>query len=308
MQIKFVNASCVISLLLSVAVVADNTIPVIPVVPAQQAKADLPKPPPVKRQKAAVKKTTSRTAAKTTVDSSRNTIVMKPGVNEIVQVAVNHLNRIVTPYANPKIRTSSPATTEIHGNVIYIGSDNESPITLFIIDKDDEEQALSLTLIPRKIPPREIALSLQGKQGSLVGATQTQLAKKWESAQPYVNTLENLFRTLALGQLPPGYQLQKQAMGSLPHCRQTGLRFEFSRGQTIVGHHLMVHIGLIHNTAPHPIEFIEDTCGDWDIAAVTAFPRHVLNPGEKTEVYVAQKRNYTREVEVKRPSLLMGGK
>ncbi|MBX2807142.1 MAG: type-F conjugative transfer system secretin TraK [Cellvibrionaceae bacterium] len=314
MQIKtkIFKYGCFIGLWFSASAVAQNAIPVIPIVPAQQAKADLPKPlshtTKAQKKRAQANKKNTGTRAHKAAGSSRNSIIMQPGVNEIVQVAVNHLNRIVTPYSHPKIRTSSPSTTEIHDNVIYIGSDNESPITLFIIDQDNEEQALSLTLIPRKIPPREIFLSLQGKPGITGSTKATKMAKKWESSQPYIATLEDLFRTLALGQLPPGYNLQKQAVGNLPYCRQTGLQFEFARGQTIVGHHLMVHIGIAHNAAPYPIEFIEDTCGDWDIAAVTAFPRHILNPGEKTEVYVAQKRNYTREIEVKRPSLLLGGK
>ena len=178
-------------------------------------------------------------------------------------------------------------------------------MTLFITEKGSEEQALSLTLIPRKIPPREIFLQLKESKSNI---RYTKHAEKWEQSQPYVATIERLFRTLALGQLPPGYSFQHDPQGQLPACRQTGLLFDFQAGQTVMGHNLIVHVGIATNMSPHSIEFIENTCGDWDVAAVSAFPRNVLNPGERTEIYVAQKRNYTREIKVKRPSLLLGGK
>lgn len=287
------------TLLFCTAVAAESPVPVIPVVPAAKAKANLSPPP----QKAAAVASSSVNETVTTYQD-RSQVPMEPGVNEIIQVAVNHLNRIVTPYAEPKITTSSPATTEIRDNVIYIGTTQESPLTLFITEKGSEEQALSLTLIPRKIPPREIFLQL--KEGTS-NIRYTKRAEKWEQSQPYVATIEQLFRTLALGQLPPGYSFEDDPNGELPACRQTGLAFDFQSGQTVMGHNLIVHIGIAKNTAPHAIEFIENTCGDWDVAAVSAFPRNVLNPGERTEIYVAQKRNYKREIKVKRPSLLLGG-
>ncbi len=278
-------------------------IPIIPVVPASKAKANLV---PLKQNK----QTKEITVAKFNkspgqrVDIKRSKIVMTPGVNEIVQIAQNHLNRIVTPFDNPKVTSSSPATTEARDNVIYIGSSNSTPITLFITEKGSEDLALSLTLIPKKIPPREIFLILNNQNNK---TKMTKSAKKWEESQPYISSLESILKSLALNQLPKGYALTNQDTESLPFCRQTGLKFNFKSGQTVLGHHFIIHIGVTENTSPIAIEFIESTCGDWDIAAVAAFPRVALNPGEQTEVYVIQKRNYKREIKMTRPSLLMAG-
>lgn len=275
-------------------------IPVIPVVSAVKAKANLEPINKVnKRQGAALNNEFK--GQKVNIDRSK--LVMQPGVNEIVQVAQGHLNRIVTPFENPKVTSTSPATTEARDNVIYIGTSSSVPVTLFITEKGSEDLALSLTLIPKKIPPREIFLSL-GSQ--LNGAVVTTTAKKWEESQPYIASLESLFKSLALNELPRGYQFSDQTEGELPKCRQAGLSFNFTTGQTVLGHHFIVHIGLAENKSSTPIEFIESTCGDWDIAAVSAFPRVALNPGERTEIYVIQKRNYKREIKVTRPSLLMG--
>jgi len=285
------------------AVFADSSpIPIIPLVPAAKAKADLPPPPLRKVAASAVKEVSDVAATKTYQDRSQ--VVMQPGVNEIIKVSVNHLNRIVTPYEHPTITTSSPVTTEIRDNVIYIGTSQEVPVTLFITEKGSEARALSLTLIPRKIPPREIFLKLK-TDGSVVRYSKR--AEKWETSQPYILTIENIFKSLALGELPPGYGFAGTAKNELPACRQAGLHFDFQSGQTVTGHHLIVHIGTATNTSPGAIEFIESTCGDWDIAAVSAFPRNILNPGDRTEIYVAQKRNYKKEIKLKRPSLLVGG-
>lgn len=275
-----------------------SNLPIIPVVPAAQAKADLPPMP-------AIMSRTSEGVSNSVASSNQANIVMKPGVNEIIEIAVNHLNRIVTPYEKPSVKKTSEVTTDIRDNVVYVGTNQESPVTLFITEKGSEEQALSLTLIPRKVPPREITLSL--KDGSM-GAVSTRKAEKWEKSQPYVSTIESLFRTLARGELPPGYTLEKSPLGELPKCRQAGLTFNFESGQTAMGHNLLVHIGVATNASPHAIEFVERECGDWDVAAVTSFPKNVLEPGERTEVYVAQKRNYKQEIKVSRPSLLVGGK
>ena len=283
---------------------AENDIPMIPVVSAQKAKANLAPPPPKKDSGKKSEPAKAHTPGVVNLDKSH--ITMQSGVNEIVQVAVSHLNRIVTPYDNPKVTTSSQATTEVRDNVVYIGTTNESPLTLFITEMGSEEQALSLTLIPKKIPPREIFLNLPKTQGNEIRVTKK--AAKWEKSQPYLITIESLLKGLALGELPSGYSFLKVASGVLPVCRQTGIEFDFKAGQTVTGHNLVVHIGVAKNTSPEPIEFVEDTCGAWDVAAVAAYPRNALEPGEMTEIYVAKKKHYRKEIKVDRPSLLRGGK
>lgn len=275
-----------------------SQLPVIPVVSAAQAKADLPALPPALQK-------SGENALAGLANRNKSNIVVKPGVNEIIEVAVNHFNRIVTPFERPSVKTAEGVQTKTTDNVIYVGTNQEVPLTLFVTEKGDESLALSLTLIPRKVPPREVTLSLAS---SMAGVASTRKAEKWEKSQPYVATLESVFRTLALGDLPPGYSLDKVALGELPKCRQTGLSFNFEGGQTALGHNLLVHIGVATNTSPQAIEFVESQCGDWDIAAVSAYPKNVLEPGERTEIYVAQKRNYKKEIKVTRPSLLVGGK
>lgn len=235
-------------------------------------------------------------------------LVMTPGVNEIVPVAVSHLNRIVTPFAEPAINTTSNATVNIEDNVVYVATNEENPVTLFITQKGSQARALSLTLVPRRIPPRELFLELEGgaSQAALIGNPR---AERWETSQPYIDTLRGVMRSLALGDIPQGYTLHDtNSQQRLPSCQQPGFNFRFAGGQTMVGHRLTVSIGVATNVSGQPLEFKEQSCGDWDVAAVAAWPRNVLSPNERTEIYVIRRADGAapESSTSARPSLLGG--
>ncbi|EBT3822543.1 conjugal transfer protein TraK, partial [Salmonella enterica] len=126
----------------------------IPVVPASVMKKDVPAP------------VTSGQSSHEVVGSMNENplLTMKPGVNQIIPIAVGHPNRIVTPFSNPEIvSTSLTGATDngqcgevcIKENVVYVATDKQYPVTMFITEKGSEAQALSLTMVPRRIPPRE---------------------------------------------------------------------------------------------------------------------------------------------------------
>ncbi|CEE92460.1 hypothetical protein XNA1_2900018 [Xenorhabdus nematophila str. Anatoliense] len=49
-------------------------------------------------------------------------------------------------------------------NVVYVATDKQYPVTMFITEKGSEAQALSLTMVPRRIGNR---VSLMSKQSDL---------------------------------------------------------------------------------------------------------------------------------------------
>jgi len=249
----------------------------------------------------------NNTSPRTEMNEASN-LVMAPGVNEIVPVAVSHLNRIVTPFGEPEVNTTSDATVNIEDNVIYVATTEENPVTLFITQKGSQARALSLTLVPRRIPPRELFLELEGgaTNAALVGNPK---AERWETSQPYIDTLRGVMRSLALGDIPQGYTLHDtNSQQRMPSCQQPGFNFQFAGGQTMVGHRLSVNIGVATNVSGQPLEFKEQSCGDWDVAAVAAWPRNVLGPNERTEVYVVRRadKKDPRMPTNTRPSLLGG--
>lgn len=243
------------------------------------------------------------------------TLVMTPGVNQVIPVAVNHPNRIVTPFSTPEVVSTTLSGMGPSGecgeicikeNVIYIATDKEHPVTMFITEKDSEAQALSVTMIPRRIPPREVFLKLDDETlFNSAMAYGNAKAEAWEKSQPYLETIRTIFRGLALGSIPQGYTIGKTPRNAkLPHCDHPGLEVDFSKGQFMSGHSVNVFVGVATNVANQPIEFKESWCGSWDVAAAAVWPRNLLLPGEKTEVFVATKQNRGKSSSTKRRSLL----
>lgn len=238
--------------------------------------------------------------------STVSRVRMSPGVNEILPVAQHHLNRLVTPFATPTVTTTSNATTEVRNNVVYVATGEEAPVTLYITEKDNESVALSVTLIPQRIPARELFLELDERTSSSTPLSSPQ-AKRWETSQPYVETVKTLMRQLALGETPRGYALKDTPEHeALPRCSQHGLTFDFAQGQMLLGHNLKVFVGLAKNGSPQPVEFKEQACGEWDVAAVAAYPRNLLQPNQRTEVFVVVRNGPERNRAARRPSLLSG--
>ncbi|MBS9962927.1 TraK domain-containing protein, partial [Vibrio alginolyticus] len=205
-------------------------------------------------------------------------------------------------------RTTSDAQTQIKGNVVYVATDKESPVSLYITPPGQEAPALSVTLVPRRIPPREITLAIDGQQWPIKGVVNRKAAT-WETAQPYVDSLRDLLRRLALNELPQGYDIRLASQSDTsPKCFQPGLKFGFKQGQIVTGHYFTVYVGLVESFADEPIEASEIACHTPDIVASAYWPRNILLPGEKTELYVVVRNHREEAVESQRPSLLVGGK
>lgn len=274
----------------------------IPVVPANVMKKNVPAP------------ITSNNSEAVGGMNEDPILLMKPGINQIIPVAVGHPNRIVTPFSDPEVVSTSLSGAGENGecgevcikeNVVYIATDKQHPVTMFITEKGSEAQALSLTMVPRRIPPREVFLKLDGTGVNSMFANTK--AESWEKSQPYVETIRSVFRKVALGEIPQGYTMNPIPAGvALPNCTHTDIKVDFSMGQYLMGHHINVFIGVVHNVSDQPVEFKEALCGGWDVAAVTTWPLNVLEPGQKTEVYVAKKQLRGIAPTSKRPSLLGG--
>ena len=230
------------------------------------------------------------------------TVTVEPGTTAIVEVAINHLNRIVTPFAAPQVRTVSSATTQVDGNVVYVATASEEPVALYLTDGQDPQTALSLTLAPRHLPPREIRLQPSGgpwRGGIVRGGTGP------AQAQPYVEGLVAAFRDLAKNRLPPGQDLRRARRGEKIRCSQPGITV--TAGQVLDGQRLAIITGVARNTGVSALELEERSCGaglDGSVLAIAAWPRVWLEPGERTEVFVALRPRDPDQERRDRPSLL----
>lgn len=140
---------------------------------------------------------------------SRQDVVVASGTNTLIPISRGQINRLVTPFDNPHIQTVSEAEISTSGNVIYVTTQDEKPVTMFVTPEDDESVAISLTLLPQGVPPIQanliLAKNVQGLASGMPITSSTNYsgqARKWERSQPYMDTLRSLMREMALGKLP----------------------------------------------------------------------------------------------------------
>jgi conjugal transfer pilus assembly protein TraK len=235
------------------------------------------------------------------------TIRVSPGTTAIAEVAIDHLNRIVTPFTSPQVRTVSRATTQVDGNAIYVATASEEPVSLFITEAGDTATAISLTLAPRHIPPREVRLVLTG---GLVRTAAPKIRSPRPLArndQPYVEHIASAFRALAQNRVPAGYGLRKARRGERLDCRQPGL--SVTSAQVFEGRGLRILAAKARNRGKQPIVLEEHRCSADSgavVAAVAAWPRSRLAPGEEAELYVAVRPRGPGREKGDRPSVLGG--
>lgn len=226
-------------------------------------------------------------------------VEVEPGVTEYLKIAMGHLNRILTPFDNPRVTTSSNADTKIDGRAVYVQPANDAPVTLFISERADPDASIPLTLKPGNVAPREIRLTLAPGMRHAVSSA----ARRWEESQPYVASLKELLTGLALGQVPAGYSLRPPRAGDpVVGCGVGGVRTQTQ--QVIEGHHFIVTVALASNGARQPVEFDEPTCYRPGVLAVSTWPRVLLQPGESTELYVVHRRPDPASIGSTRPFLV----
>ena len=190
---------------------------------------------------------------------------------------------------------------------------------MFITEAEgDQRNAISLTMVPRKIPPREVRLLLGDKQGEGQGASGMGLvpgysnkkASEWEKGDEYTNVLRDTMRELAMGRTPQGYGLRAfdQQQDPTPICEVNGESpFQVEPGQTLDGHNVIVVVSRLINTSPREKRFKGAFCYQPGVLAVATWPTTILAPGGQAELYTLFKRPDPAAQASTRPSLLSGG-
>lgn len=239
-------------------------------------------------------------------------ITIKPGVNAVFGIAEGHLNRLVTPFKNPVVKTTAVAATSIEKNIVYVSTNNAEPVGFYIHDASDPLNAISVTMVPSDIPPISVTLILQGyatraDDGGNAVAGDAKLAKGWETGAPFVDAIKNTFRTLAKGQIPDGYSFETLpgVTPLMPRCGIPGLRIEPK--QLLTGYNLQVIVSKVTNFTDATLDVDERACEGDSVVAVAAWPQSSLAPHAVTELYVAIRKVEPPSQDTVRPSLVSQG-
>lgn len=222
-----------------------------------------------------------------------NEITLIPGVVDVQPIAIEHLNRFEMPFDDPQIRTVSSADIQVNGNIVYILSNDPGVVSLYITTPD-EEIALSLALLPQKIPPRDVKVRIgksKGSLGAIAAAQHNPMAKKTEKADDYVGSIRSILAEVSQGKIPRGYAFQKMPRANakdIHHCYLEGL--SITPKQRLDGHRYLITVSKVTNLSVDVIEINERLCYRQGILGVAAWPEVVLNPGQSTELYIVHRR------------------
>jgi len=117
-------------------------------------------------------------------------------------------------------------------------------------------------------------------------------------------TIENALRDLAENKVPEGFESGGEGVNLNQLCTlPPGIVFDHSRTEWFNNKTIQLTVGLIKNVTTHPVRFDESACSDDDVLSVAAWPKSLLQPGQKAEVYLAfRSRGESRR---SRPSLLV---
>lgn len=231
---------------------------------------------------------------------------VKPGRNQVVQVSRNQLNRFVTPFAHPVIKTTSTTTTsKVEGQIAYVATSSNEPVGIFIVDEDNPVNAISLTLMPRDIQP--VSVNLQLEEYAFTPAAMGNPAAAGfgpdGGTDSFVSMLRETFRAIASGEVPRGYGIKRTPSrnSNMPECLMPGLAItpaqEISNGQMIIV------VSKVTNRTAIPQTVDEQSCATDQVLAVAAWPYVDLAPGQSTELYVALRRSAPPSHQA-RPSVL----
>lgn len=228
----------------------------------------------------------------------------KPGRTESVIIAKGRLNRIATPYAEPKVLTVDPVETKIDGSAVYIATDAETPVSLFISDTETGG-AISLQLVPRDMAmPVEIRIEGDPRIANGAEAASSRTDKLFRQDTPYIAEVKAIMQNLGKQQIPQGFTLEEvtEELLGITFCHDPSLTY--LPGQLLSGHDSRIVILIAENNSASTAFFEEASCASDDTMAVAAWPKIRLEPGEKTEIYLLMRLPEGKSGEEIRPVLL----
>lgn len=224
--------------------------------------------------------------AASSIEADTNiTLNVQPGTTELVRIARSYLNRIITPFDDPKLLTANPVEVRKEGSSIYLTTASERPVGVHILPNDPEDtRSISLTLIPARIPPKTIQLKWGGDAHTVGVPASSARAKRWEQSSTYEEKLLELVEIVARGEVPDGYSLSPAQ--DAPPCSLPDVTF--FAGQRLTGSRFSVFVLRATNIGQATIELLSHAgCNARGVALVAPWPQAYLAPGMSTEVYVA---------------------
>jgi len=203
--------------------------------------------------------------------------------NEAVYVALNQLNKISTPFADPQIIDATGATLKAVGQDLFLKPASDAPFTVYVTD-GGKGQATGITLVPRaNMPAQSIVLELDNPSAAARSVASADADEP--VASDYVSRINGIIKSLALGNVPAGF-----TKGRLPNTVVTGKELVIQPQHKYSGSTYDVYAYKVRSVSTVPLEMKEDAFYSDVVRAVAFYPSAMLQTGEETTVFVVADR------------------
>ncbi|MBU2959156.1 type-F conjugative transfer system secretin TraK [Paracoccus sp. 1_MG-2023] len=235
-----------------------------------------------------------------------------PGRTEIMPMAMGHLNRIETPFKDPMVRSASAAdamTVEFDQNFVYVSV--TQPVTLFIHDKGYPDPAIVVSLVPQRIAPRQVRITLPSTAmrdverhaaaieaknapskpaASQAPRANTSGVRRAPEPRRATNTVAHLIQAYSRGELPAGFgNISLQGFEAEAFCAHSGVRFSFRQGSGIASNEYILVRGMAE--ANQTVDLNEQWCARHPQTLAVAFaPRTQISREHPADFYVLIRR------------------
>lgn len=218
-------------------------------------------------------------STKPTVLHTRN------GVNEIVRLSSRLPNRIATPFAKPVVVGDLPDddSQRVVGSDVYLTPQGEQPLGVFIVDKENTSQAVSLTIIPAgEIPGQNLIIKLEDLRTvkPLAPNTEEEHAIVRPRSSDYVGNVREIMSQAVRGKIR-GFAVVPieggmAKMGSI----------EVTPEYAFTGSTVDVYRYSIMNAGSEVVDLAETAFYRKGVKAVSFFPKLSLAPRESGYVFL----------------------
>lgn len=198
--------------------------------------------------------------------------------NEIVYISTDFPNRIATPFAAPKLVDQGDLDVAYLGQSVFVTAKSNKPSAVYVTGSNPNDPVVSLTLVPKNLPPQTINLQLDTPAPTYSG---TDAREEAPAGNAYTDRIKFLMRQVALGKAPEGFSVGKlpraaARMGDIvvfPESRYSGPTYDIYKYR-------------VETTTPNTIELDEGSFYTEGVRAVAFYPTAVIGKGEATSVFV----------------------
>jgi conjugal transfer pilus assembly protein TraK len=236
-------------------------------------------------------------------------VKVKPSENKVIKIAVGMMNKIETPFYKVAVKTANAGTINTEGGMIFVSPDNTDPIGLIVREKGMNETMFSITLIPENIPPAMITMDLSMDEGLRTSwydhvkeekrsksmeerkqASQEQTQEEKMVTDSYEATISGILKSIAKGDIPNGYEMRDAEYKYICDSSKYIQPYVAEVKQIIEGSKINISVGVVTNNTTNYLGLNEAACYKPGVLAVSSFPKIELAPGEKTEIYIVERR------------------